>query len=297
MPVPTIAPMFVPAHIARLRDKALALDIGTALLDLEDAVPPDEKHAARIGAAAFLGGRPGRDFVRINPFSLNRGFGVPCGEEDLAAVLVQAPRGIVAPKIETMAGLQAIERRITELERASGRETGSTEMWVTIETALGVSNLTEIARTPVCRPMRLLFGMGDYTTDLGIEWSRDETECDVPRASIPIAARAADLPRPLDSVFVATDDDEGLRASALRGKRLGYGGKIAIHPRQIPVILDVFRPTRGERSWAQRVVEAAAEHGGKGIGAFLLDGRMIDEPIVMNAGDILARAEQFGDET
>ncbi len=296
MPSSVVAPLFVPAHLSRLRDKALALDIGTVLLDLEDAVLPGHKDAARDGAVAFLAARPGRDFVRINPLSVSRGAGVPCGEADLAAVLALAPRGIIAPKIETAAAVRAVEVRLTYLERATGITAGQTELWTTIETALGVVNLTEIARGEASRPVRLVFGMGDYTTDLGIAWSRDETECEVPRSLVPIVARAADLPRPLDSVFIATDDDDGLRASALRGKRLGYGGKIAIHPRQVPVILGAYRPTPAEVAWARKVAVAEVEQRDKGVGAFLLDGRMIDEPIAANARDVLVRASQFEDE-
>ena len=293
MPSPIVAPLFVPANVGRLREKALTLDVDTVLLDLEDAVLPNHKGVARDGAVAFLAARPGRDFVRINPLSVGKGPGVPCGEPDLAAVMAKTPRGVIAPKIETAAAVRAVEGRITELERAIGTTVGQTELWITIETALGVANLTEIARCDVARPVRLVFGMGDYTADLGIAWSRDEAECDVPRALVPIAARAAGLPRPLDSVFVATDDQDGLRASAMRGKRLGYGGKIAIHPRQLPVILDVYRPTPDEIAWARKVTDAAAERCQDGVGAFLLDGRMIDEPIVANARDVLEYAAQF----
>ncbi len=295
MPPAPVAPLFVPAHLARLRDKALALDVGTVLLDLEDAVPPGQKAAARDGAAAFLRQRPGRDLVRVNPLAVSRSFGVACGREDLAAVMGARPRGIVAPKIEAASGLQDVAALMAELERQAGLAPGQTELWVTIETALGVMNLAAIAGTRVERPVRLLFGMGDYTTDLGIEWTRDEGECAVPRALVPIAARAAGLARPIDSVFVVTDDEEGLRASALRGKRLGYAGKAAIHPRQVAVIQDAYRPTAAERRWARRVVEAAGEHGRAGIGAFLLDGRMIDEPIVANARDVLERAAESGE--
>ena len=288
-----IAPLFVPGHMARMREKALTLGLSAFLVDLEDAVPGAEKEAARRGALELLRQRPGACQVRINPLQVARGFGTGCGREDLSAIVRPGIAGVVAPKIDSAQALCDVDAALVRAELASGLPAHSVPLGVTVETALGSMNVLEIARTGLQRPMRLLFGMGDLTTDLGVDWTRDEAEGAVPRAMIALAARAAKLAPPFDTVFTDVDDEPGLRASTLRGKSLGYGGKAAIHPKQVAVILDVYRPSAAEQSWSRRVVEAAAERSGCGEGAFLLEGRMIDDPIVARARDVLELARQF----
>ena len=283
----SVAPLFVPGHMGRLREKAVELDVETILVDLEDAVPGKEKAEARKGAVELIRLLPGRCHVRVNPLVVTKRFGSGCGAEDLAAVVVAGIGGVIAPKIETADALRRVDEALSKAEQAASLKVGSTELGVTIETALGVVNLVEISRASLIRPMRFSFGMGDFTTDVGIEWTPEETECALPRALVPIISRAAGLARPRDSVFVNVADEEGLRESALRGRRLGYGGKSAIHPKQIAVIKDVYRPTEAEVVWAQRVVEAATEKALQGEGAFLLDGKMIDDPIVVRAREVL----------
>ncbi|MEJ7685552.1 MAG: CoA ester lyase [Variovorax sp.] len=251
-----IAPLFIPGHMRRMREKAITLGLDAILIDLEDAVPGSEKTAAREGALELIGQLPKVCFVRINPLVVSKSFGTGCGAEDLAAVVGPALSGIVAPKIESAAALRDVESALSKAERAAALRPDSIELSATIETALGVVNLVEISRVGFKRPMRLSFGMGDFTTDIGVEWSRGETESALPRAMVPIVSRAAGLRRPRDSVFVNVADMEGLRESAIRGKRLGYGGKSAIHPSPIEVIRDVYRPTKrrshGRSGWSKR---------------------------------------------
>jgi citrate lyase beta subunit len=289
----TIAPLFVPGHMARLREKALALDLSALLVDLEDAVPGAEKEAARRGALELLRARPGACHVRINPLQVERGFGMSCGREDLAAVVQPGVAGIVAPKIDSAEALRAVDAALRQAELAAGLPVDSVRLGATVETALGCVNVADIARAGLRRPLQLMFGLGDLTTDLGVEWTRDETEAAVPRALIALASKAAKLAKPFDTVFTDVADEAGLRASTLRGKALGYGGKAAIHPKQVAAILDVYWPTETERAWSARVVEAAAERAERGEGAFLLEGRMIDDPIVARARELLAFAAQF----
>jgi citrate lyase beta subunit len=288
-----IAPLFIPGHMARLREKALTLGLTALLIDLEDAVPGAEKAAAREGALEMLRRAPGACRVRINPLQVARGFGTGCGREDLAAVVRPGLAGIVAPKIDTAQALLEVDAALAEAERAAGLAPHSVPLGATVETALGSLNVLEIARAGLQRPLQLMFGMGDLTTDLGVEWTREEAEGAVPRAMIALAAKAAKLPKPFDTVFTNVADEEGLRASTRRGKSLGYGGKAAIHPKQVAAILEEYRPTEAEQAWAKRVVEAAAERAGRGESAFLLEGRMIDDPIVARAQDLLALARQF----
>ncbi|GAA1857911.1 CoA ester lyase [Pseudonocardia ailaonensis] len=282
-------PLFVPAHVARLRDKAAGLAV-PLILDLEDAVPPGEKDAARRGAADLVEALPGRCTVRINPLTVERGFGTAVGADDLPAVLRPGLAGILAPKIDDEAALHDVDAHLSDAERRAGVAEGSTPLRVIVETARGVVGVHALALAAAALPRRvdLAFGAGDLTTDLGIEWGRDESAFDTPRALVPLACRAANLGRPMDTVFADVGDIEGLRASALRGKALGYAGKPAIHPGQLEVIQDVYRPTPCELEWAREVVDAAARYAADGAGAFLLEGRMIDDPVVARARDLLA---------
>jgi citrate lyase beta subunit len=291
-----VAPLFVPAHVARLREKAATLDV-PLVLDLEDSVPAAEKAAARRGAVELVERLPGRCTVRINPLAVVRDFGVAEGAEDLPAVVRPGLAGVVAPKIDDPDTLRRMDNSLTEAEARAGVAEGSTRLGAVIETARGVTAVHEIARAgaALARRVDLSFGAGDLTTDLGIEWDADESVFDTARSLLPLACRAAGLGRPRDTVFADVGDVDGLRASAARGKALGYAGKAAIHPSQIDVIRDVYRPTARQLDWARAVVDEAARHAGDGAGAFLLDGRMIDDPVVSRARDLLASTTEGHD--
>ena len=279
--------LFVPAHVEKMLDKALGLSLDAAILDLEDAVPPAQKAAARDGARKFVGQRPGQVFVRINPLSSRAPFTIACGAEDLAAVVTSGLRGVVFPKVETVEDLLAVDEAIVTAERRAGLTEGQIELYSIVETARGVLEAPVIARARTRRPHRLCFGAGDFTRDIGVEWSREERESFTARSLIVLASRAAGLPAPIDSVFVDLNDPDGLTASTREGKQLGFRGKMVIHPSQVPIVNAVFTPTADEVAWAGRVIEAlaAAEH--EGLGAFVVDGRMVDYPIVERARDIL----------
>lgn len=288
----SVAPLFVPGHVEKLRDNALRFD-DAILIDLEDAVPLERKADARHGATELAKARPGKCFVRVNSLDQDES---TCGlaADDIRAVVQPDLAGLVIPKVEDAAMLASVHSAICEAERTAGMSSGLLPLIVTIESARAVMRLAEITAVPSARPIMLAFGMGDFTNDLDISWTRDEGETAVARAMVPIASRAARLPKPLDSVFTDVEDDEGLKQSALRGKCMGYGGKPAIHPRQIPIIRSVYSPGEAEISWASRIVDEARHHEQRGSGAFLLDGRMIDAPIVAQARRILSDAPKSG---
>ena len=137
------------------------------------------------------------------------------------------------------------------------------------------------------RPHRLCFGAGDFTRDIGVEWSREERG--VVHRALDDRARLARgrSSGPIDSVFVDLNDPDGLAASTREAKQLGFRGKLVIHPSQVPVVNAVFTPTAEEVAWARRVIEALAAAEREGLGAFVVDGRMVDYPIVERARDIL----------
>jgi citrate lyase beta subunit len=279
--------LFVPAHVKKMLDKALGLSLDAAILDLEDAVPPAQKAAARDGAREYVRQRPGQAFVRINPLSSRAPFTIACGADDLAAVVTRGLRGVVFPKVETVDDLLAVEEAIVKAERHAGLTEGQIELYSIIETARGVLEAPAIARARMRRPHRLCFGAGDFTRDIGVEWSREERESFTARSLIVLASRAADLPAPIDSVFVDLNDPDGLAASTREAKQLGFRGKLVIHPSQVPIVNAVFTPTAEEVAWARRVIEALAAAEREGLGAFVVDGRMVDYPIVERARDTL----------
>ena len=279
--------LFVPAHVKKMLDKALGLSLDAAILDLEDAVPPPQKAAARDGAREYVRQRPGQAFVRINPLSSRAPFTIACGAEDLAAVVTRGLRGVVFPKVETVDDLLAVDEAIVKAERHAGLTEGQIQLYSIVETARGVLEAPVIARAGLRRPHRLCFGAGDFTRDIGVEWSREERESFTARSMIVLASRAAGLPAPIDSVFVDLNDPDGLAASTREAKQLGFRGKLVIHPSQVPVVNAVFTPTTEEVAWARRVIEALAAAEREGLGAFVVDGRMVDYPIVERARDIL----------
>jgi len=158
-----------------------------------------------------------------------------------------------------------------------------------VETALGFSRLREIACSGT-RAKRLSFGAGDFTLDLGLAWTRDETELLAYRSAFVVESRAAGIEPPLDTVWIDLPDTEGFELSTQRAKGLGFQGKACIHPDQVAVVNRVFRPSDAEVSYARKVVEAFAEAERQGLAAIRVDGKFIDYPLVDRAQRIIARA-------
>ncbi len=225
--------------------------------------------------------------MRINPLASRAAFTTACGAEDLAAIVIRGLRGVVFPKVETVDDLLAVDEAMMSAERRAELPEGSVELCSLVETARGVLEVAAIARTKLRRPHRLCFGAGDFTRDIGVPWSRDERESFTARSMIVLASRAAGLPAPIDSVFVDLNDADGLAASTRQAKQLGFRGKMVIHPSQVAVVNEVFTPTAQEIAWARRVMDGLAAAEREGLGAFVVDGRMVDYPIVERARDIL----------
>ncbi len=167
---------------------------------------------------------------------------------------------------------------------------GGIDIMPIVETAVGFSNLAAIARSRT-RVKRIAFGAGDFTLDLGITWSVDEHELLPYRSAIVVESRAAGLEPPIDTVWARLKDAKGFERSARCARDLGFQGKMCIHPDQVPVVNDVFRPSDAEVAEARRVCAAFAEAEAKGLASIQVDGRFVDYPIVYLARRVLARAE------
>jgi len=152
-----------------------------------------------------------------------------------------------------------------------------------IETAIGLDRLKDIANAN--QVIRLALGNLDLQADLGMVCDRQETELQTARYQIVLASRLAQIAPPIDGVTPSTDDVERIRDDAQRAKRMGFGAKLCIHPKQVEIVIGAFTPTEEEIAWAERVIEADKASNG---GAVKLDGRMIDRPVVLLAQRTLA---------
>ncbi|GAB4245262.1 MAG: aldolase/citrate lyase family protein [Thermoleophilia bacterium] len=273
--------LFVPGHSEKMVGKAAGLAAEALIFDLQDAVPPGEKEAARGLVGRWLAGAD-RDevYVRINP--LDSGL----GEADLEAVVRSELTGVVLPLAARLDQVQALAETLARLERVRGLATGAVAVVLQIESPAGVLNAPELACSP--RVSALAFGGEDYALELGVERTPEGKELTFAQGMLANAAAAAGVAA-VDTVYRDFRDDEGLARECAEVRSLGFTGKLAIHPAQIAVIHEAFRPAEAELSLARRVVEAFEEAGG---GVVTVDGQMVDAPVVERARRILAMGEE-----
>lgn len=267
-------------------DKALGFRPDAFVPDLEDSVPDAEKeNARRITAAhlAKLGARGTAVIPRVNAL------GSSWLEEDLAALVGPSIYGISVGKIRTVDDIASISEILAGLERKAGLEVGKVRLIPWIETALAVVHCYPICRASP-RIVAVAFGAEDFTDDMGIGRTEDESEVTFARNSVCIAARAAGVDA-LDTPFFRFKDSRGLQANVQAAKQLGFKGKFAIHPAQVDVINTLFLPSEAEIEHARRVVAAFEEAERAGRGSTSLDGKVIDVPVVKRARSMLAIAD------
>ncbi len=261
--------LFVPGDRPDRFDKALAAGADAVIIDLEDAVAPAKKNEARAAIGQWLSAHK-RVIVRINA-DTSEWF-----REDLALVRKDGVSGIVLPKAENLdASLQAICAE-------SGKY-----LLPLIETAQGFENAYTLASTPGVQ--RLLFGTLDFQMDLGIDGEGDELAYF--RSEMVLVSRLAGIQPPVDGPSTALDDAAQVTGDTHRARRLGFGGKLCIHPKQVAAVNAAFAPTADELAWAKRVLAAAAASGGAAVA---LDGRMVDRPVILKAGQIALEAKRRG---
>lgn len=274
--------MFTPGNHPRRVEKVFTLPSDAVILDLEDAVAISEKEATRaLIVEALRQPRDVRAYVRVNDL------GTPFCFNDLVTVVGPWLDGVMLPKVETAAQIETADWLLANLERAQGMAEGSVDLLPIVETGLGLSNARAIAASRP-RVKRLSFGAADFCKDMGMCWTAGEAELTPARAEIVLASRVARIEPPLDSVWIALKDSDGLVASAHRVKDLGFQGKLCIHPDQIGPVNDVFTPTEEEAAFAEKVVAAFEQAEAAGEAAIQVEGRMIDYPVVEEARRTLA---------
>lgn len=267
--------LFVPATHPERLPKALASGADVVIADWEDAVAPADKAAARAALAQAVApldaAQRARLLVRINAE------GTPWFADDLralAALVAQGCAGAVVPKAESAATLQAVAQ-------AAGVQAALLPL---IESVAGLDAVDTLASAP--QVARLAFGHLDFQVDAGIACGDDEAELLPMRMALVLAARRAGQTAPIDGVTVDTREPGRMTHDAERAHRMGFGGKLCIHPAQVAPLHAVFDPDEAAVAQALRVQQALRETGG---GVCVLDGRMVDAPVLKRAEDTLRR--------
>jgi len=269
--IPPFSYLFVPGNRPDRFDKALASGADAIIIDLEDAVIPRDKASAREHVGSWLAARTDVDervLVRINDAA------APWFDEDLALARRAGIRGIVLPKVE----------HAQQIDRVRAALHSDAYVVPIIESARGVLAVESIAAAPSVQ--RLAFGTLDYAIDLDL--SDDERGLVYPACRIAIASRAAGLVPPIAGVTIDIADEGKLLSDLAFARACGFAAKLCIHPRQVAVLHEAMAPRPEEIAWAQRVISAA----NAATGAVLVDGRMVDRPVVLKAQCILERAQR-----
>lgn len=280
--------LFVPGNRPKMMTNCGFYGADSIIFDLEDAVAPEEKDAARrlvkhaISNVEFCGCEV---IVRVNAVD------TPQFLEDLEAIIPQKPDLIMLPKVSSPKEIADCDSRITAMEQAYGLAPVSVGIIALIETALGVENAFAIATTSK-RVKALFLGAEDLSADLRCKRTAEGQEMFYARTRLVMAARAAGIDV-YDTPFTEIDDDAGIRSDSQLARKLGFSGKAAISPRHLSTINRCFSPSPEEVHYATEVLDAmeAAQRSGKG--AVALHGKMIDAPVVTRARQILSDANQI----
>lgn len=260
--------LFVPATRTDRVGKAQATGAHAVIVDLEDAVAPGEKAAAREAAA--------RDLRNVAPVLIRvNGPESAWIADDLRACASIPLRGLVLPKAES----------VDQIAYAAARLPAGTPILPLIETGRGFAAAAALCTAP--QVQRLVFGTIDFQLDMGIEGEGDELLYF--RSGLVLASCVAGIEPPVDGVTVDIADTQRVRDDTMRGKRLGFGGKLCIHPKQVGPVNDCYYPTEDEIVWANRIVEAARAAKGAAVA---VDGKMVDRPVILKAEEILRESNR-----
>jgi len=258
-------------------------------MDMEDGTAINRKAEARAvisQAVKELNFGKSERCIRIN--SIGSGF----EKDDLASAMAARPDTIVVPKIETAEQVTWVSDQIESYELSNRLNIGSIRLLIGLETAKGILNLKEIGEADK-RLEAIIFGAEDYAASVGATRTKEATEVLYARSAVVAACAANDL-QAIDMVYIDFKDSEGLRVEAEQGARLGFSGKQVIHPNQVPVTQEAFTPSDEAIVYAKRVVESFESSQKEGRGAYALDGKMIDMPLLKNAQKVLDRAKAAG---
>ena len=280
--------LYMPGDDWKKITKALTVGVDSVCMDMEDGTAANRKAEARQTIARAL---QGLDFGASERLARINGVGTRLEADDLAAVLPHRPDGIVLPKAETPEQVAWVSEKIEAAELKHGWPVNSIRMILVVESARGILNLKELAAHP--RLDALIFGAEDFSASVGATRTPEALEVLYARSALVTAAAAYGL-QAIDLVTVDFRNTEQARRDALFGAQLGYTGKQVIHPAQVEPVQAAFTPDDEAIAYAKRVVETFEMNQARGAGAYDLDGKMIDLPLLKSAQNVLERARAAG---
>ncbi|MCC7117956.1 MAG: CoA ester lyase [Anaerolineales bacterium] len=283
---PRRALLYMPGDNWKMITKSITLGVDSICMDMEDGAAVNKKAEARETIARAL---RELDFGQSEKLARINSVGSGWEQDDLEAVLPYRPDGIVIPKVESYEQIEWASEIIESAELKYGWKVNSMRILIGIETAKGILNLKEIASHP--RLDALIFGGEDFAASIGAKRTKDATELLYARQAVVVACAAHDL-QAIDIVTIDYKDSEALKAESEFGARLGFSGKQIIHPNQVAAVQAAFTPSAEEVAYAKRIVETFEASQKEGKGAYSLDGKMIDMPLLRNAQKVLARAKE-----
>lgn len=280
--------LYMPGDNWKMITKSITLGVDSICMDMEDGTAINKKAEARATIAKAL---QELDFGASEKLARINSVGSGWEKDDIEAVLPYHPDGIVIPKVESFEQVEWASRIIEDAELKNGWQVNSIRILIGVETAKGILNLKEIAAHP--RLDAIIFGGEDFAASIGATRTKEATELLYARQAVIVACAAYDI-QPIDIVTIDYKDLDALKAEAEFGAGLGFSGKQIIHPNQVRVTQEAFTPSDEAIAYARRIVETFEASQKEGKGAYSLDGKMIDMPLLKNAQKVLARANAAG---
>ena len=278
--------LYMPGDNWKMITKSITLGVDCICMDMEDGTAITKKAEARATIAKAL---RELDFGASEKLARINSVGSGWEKDDIEAVLPYHPDGIVIPKVESFDQVEWASQIIEVTELKHGWRVNSIRMLIGVETAKGILSLKEIAAHP--RLDAIIFGGEDFAASIGATRTKDATELLYARQAVMVTCAANGL-QAIDIVTIDYNDIEALRAEAEFGARLGYSGKQIIHPAQVEPVQTAFTPNDEAITYARRIVETFEASQKEGRGAYSLDGKMIDMPLLRNAQKVLERGHQ-----
>jgi len=278
--------LYMPGDNWKMITKSITLGVDSICMDMEDGTAINKKAEARATIARAL---QELDFGASEKLARVNSVGSGWEKDDIEAVLPYRPDGIVIPKVESYEQVEWAGRIIEDAELKNGWPVNSIRILIGVETAKGILNLKEIAAHP--RLDAVIFGGEDFAASIGAVRTRGAVELLYARQAVIVACAANDL-QAIDIVTIDYKDLDALKAESEFGAGLGFSGKQVIHPNQVPVAQAAFTPSDEAVAYARRIVETFEASQKEGKGAYSLDGKMIDMPLLKNAQKVLARAKK-----
>jgi len=275
--------LFTPGNQLEKVRKVGDFGADVVILDLEDSVPHSEKDIARMivkDTISIAGSGGSVVLVRINQFPS------PLSEKDLNEVVMKELSGIVVPKVESKFHIAKLDSELNRIEIEKGIEMGTLTILPIIETAKGILEAYSIASASA-RIMAMAFGAEDLTSDMGIQRTVSGDEIAYARAQVAMSAAAMGIPA-IDTVYIDYVDIDGLVREAKVARKLGFKGKLLIHQNQVLPVNQIFSPSDKELSQAKKIIRAYQETLKKGSGVTVVDGKMVDKPIVERARKLIS---------